>query len=219
MFAAPEVAECLVDKCPESVRVRDNDGQLPLHVAARYVGLDEVIILAERWGAALLEKDHAGRLPLHHAVQYEAPLRVVRYLVDEGPLALQKRTADGYLPLHWAVRWKAPAEVAQILVDKYRGALSERTDDGLLPLHVAAQRHRSVEFISSFSSPRLRGPCTKKDDGRVPRVARCCSVRRRVGCHLLPRSGPGRRRSARVVGRRARSGYRSAFAGSYRSFL
>jgi Ankyrin repeats (many copies) len=178
---------------------------LPLHLAVRRTPVGLVRILADWWWKpALLGMDDHGQLPLHHAVVFAATVAVVRCLVDKC------RDSDGRqaatFPLHWAVRWKAPAEVVQILVDKYRGAPSERTDDGLLPLHVAAHRHRSVEFISSFSSPRLRGPCTKKDDGRVPRVARCCSVRRRVGCHLLPRAGPGRRRSARVAGRRARSG-------------
>jgi ankyrin repeat protein len=206
-----EAARIMVDAWDHALQERDGDGMLPLHLAVRRTPVGLVRILADRWEPALRGKDDHGQLPLHHAVMFAAPVvdkcpESVRARDNDGQLplhflpkggcrpcskgttqgasrcitrsstkrrhrwsgtlstrvAMQKRTADGYLPLHWAVRWKAPAKVVQILVDKYRGALSERTDDGLLPLHVAAQRHRSVEFISSFCSPRLRGPCKER---------------------------------------------------------
>ena len=68
------VVQCLADLRPEALLVRDENGLMPLHVAAMYYSsIERVRCLAEKIPEALLIKTNDdGWLPLHLAVHAKA---------------------------------------------------------------------------------------------------------------------------------------------------
>jgi ankyrin repeat protein len=73
---------------PGAIRERNQDGELPLHVAADYGEGDLVRFLARQWPQALRERDLQGKVPLHHAA--EESLEVVEFLAAEWPEAIRE---------------------------------------------------------------------------------------------------------------------------------
>jgi ankyrin repeat protein len=66
-----------------------------------------------------------GLLPLQVACQYEAPLDVIKFLVEQWPDAVKETNQNGFLPLHIACSNKAPLEVIQFLVEQWPDAVKE----------------------------------------------------------------------------------------------
>jgi hypothetical protein len=92
----------------------------------------------------LREKDaYGGFLPLHYAAYYEAPLEVVKLLVEAYDQALQEKDAKGRLPLHIAAHY-ATMDVVQFLAREYPGALLVASNNGETPAAVAARFGKGV---------------------------------------------------------------------------
>ena len=85
-----------------------------------------------------MEGDERGLLALHFAAVYQAPLEVVRALLDAYPEGAQTTDNDGMLPLHHAALNDAPVEVVCALLDAYPQGAQTTKNDGWLPLHDAA---------------------------------------------------------------------------------
>ena len=142
----------------------------PLHLAVREKEplLGALGYLVEKRKAALLEWDGAGRVPLHLAAD-DAPLEVVKLLIDWCSQALLMKDSDNRTPLHVAVAaesWESQdkawlvkpvklrslmtsfrsADVIKCLVEAFPGALLVKDDDGNTPLHIAV-RFASVEVV------------------------------------------------------------------------
>jgi hypothetical protein len=93
----------LVEACPEAVKVPNDNGSLPLHVACAYKApLDVIQYLVEQWPEAIKTANHNGSLPLHHACKNKVPLDVVEFLVEEWPEAVKIMDSDGRTPLDCA---------------------------------------------------------------------------------------------------------------------
>jgi Ankyrin repeats (3 copies) len=141
------VLRAILSTDPDSIKRRDDNGRVPLHVAACSDSpLDVVRVLVNQWEGALRVPDKHGELPLHAAVGLErgiVRLSVVRYLVDKYEPALRVRDEDGRLPLHVAADNGAPLEVIHVLVNKWEQAVQEPDKYGKVPLDVAADRGRS----------------------------------------------------------------------------
>jgi hypothetical protein len=89
----------LVEACPEAVKVPNDNGSLPLHVACAYKApLDVIQFLVEQWSEAIKTANHNGCLPLHHACSSKVPFDVVEFLVKEWPEAIKiMDQMEGYL--------------------------------------------------------------------------------------------------------------------------
>lgn len=86
------------------------------------------------------------RLPIHFALEYDAPLKVVEYLlqhdnVNQSMLLELDGTKLGSSPLHLAcatqvLNWKSPNwEVLEALLKQYSQMLFVKNNSGEVPLH------------------------------------------------------------------------------------
>jgi Ankyrin repeats (3 copies) len=114
----------------------EEDGQVPLHVAAQFGELDTVQYLVDDCPHALRVQYNNGSLQLHVAVQHGS-LPVERYLVNRWEDALHVRDLDGWLPIHVASACLAELEVVRFLAYMRPETLREGSNDGSLPLHLA----------------------------------------------------------------------------------
>jgi len=134
----------------ESIRSRNDDGSLPLHVACRKgTPLGYIRLLARKHSAALQTPDTTGALPLHIACQTATPLSLglIRFLVEQEPAALHTPNNVGALPFHLLCGASdPPLDVLKYLMrtdpESLRAAM---TNAGALPVMMAGQA--SLRFI------------------------------------------------------------------------
>jgi ankyrin repeat protein/serine/threonine protein kinase len=110
-----EVARALLDHGAHA-SARNQEGQEPLHLAARYDAEEVAALLLER-GASLEAVDQEFRTPLHHAAMGNA-VRTTRLLLDRG--AVLAPLLAGSSPMHLAAA-SGSVEVAQVLHAKGAG--------------------------------------------------------------------------------------------------
>ena len=101
--------------------------------------------------AVLLTYDDARRLPLHLACDKNAPISILKALLDADVNKVSIREADrwGDLPLHTACSRKQ-TEVVELLVnsDSSKQTLYTKADNGSLPIHTAARYNAPASVIS-----------------------------------------------------------------------
>ncbi|GIY74195.1 ankyrin-3 [Caerostris darwini] len=119
-----------------SVNSKDNDGQIALHVAARFNRLKTVKHLVEVKHVSLNDRDVNGKTPLFIAVENDCR-EVVEYLLQHGANALIKN-AIGVLPLHTAIRLNF-VDVVKILLEKETNVDANLSSCGCTSLHFAAE--------------------------------------------------------------------------------
>lgn len=67
------IIEEVIKKVPSAGQLRNNKNQFPIHIAAKYGALPEVIqLLADKFSPALSVQDCDGRTPLHLACKYNS---------------------------------------------------------------------------------------------------------------------------------------------------
>lgn len=139
-YASLKVVKILESNWEYALREKDKAGALPLHVAAKFASLDVVEFLASERPCALEEKTYDGWFPLHIAVRRDAPLPVIRCLVESRAHipVLEKENRNGLLPLHVAAQF-ATLEKVQFLAEKLPGTLNVETPEGQLAVDVASQ--------------------------------------------------------------------------------
>jgi len=124
------------------LRVKDRNGRLPLHVAAKR-GAPVEILNRLMFPCAVNVPDHFGSLPIHYACEAKSPLRTIQYLVRKGGAGmLRKPNMEGCLPLHSILKTEStshqiPFETIQYLVNAYPESLMLRTRHGDLPITMA----------------------------------------------------------------------------------
>jgi ankyrin repeat protein len=84
-------------------------------------------------------RDNDGCVALHRAVQDEAPMAVIRYLVENGRGALTMADHRGRLPIHVACDRQLPLAQLQSLVEADPTTLEVRDNDGCVALHRAIE--------------------------------------------------------------------------------
>jgi ankyrin repeat protein len=136
-----EVVQCLADKCPDALLIKNIDGYLPVHLAAQRASLVVVQYLADMCPDALLVKDSSGRHPLPVAVAYKV-LEAFQCLTNKQPNALLVKDGDGRLLLHIAAAQHASLAMFQCLADKCPDACSPRTQMGGFHCTLLHSTHR-----------------------------------------------------------------------------
>ena len=101
--------------------------------------------------AVLLTYDDSERLPLHLACDKNAPMSILKTLLDADVQKLSIKATDrwGDLPLHTACSRKQ-VEVVELLVesDSSKETLYTKADNGSLPLHTAARYNAPASVIT-----------------------------------------------------------------------
>jgi len=116
-----------------TLRVRDEHGMLPLHIAAEKGAPVQVLELLMFHNACRVP-DHTGALPIHHACKASAPMEVIRYFGDTGGVdTIRKRDLQGRLPLHALfqnLNGPTPEVVNYLLKEYEEESLSIQTTTG-----------------------------------------------------------------------------------------
>eukprot|EP01031_Cornospumella_fuschlensis_P036237 gene36237-43958_t len=122
--------------CPDAIRVRNNDGMLPLHIAAGKGSLENVQALVSAFPNAINVTDKNHWLPIHHAAYDNRSVDVVKYLCEAFPDPLRKpQSSSGRLPLHFAAVKCLSSKVMKYLLDAYPDAAQTFDCHRRLPLH------------------------------------------------------------------------------------
>ena len=129
----------------ESIRNRDGEGKLPIHIACHDGAPVEVLaMIAELDPATLQIADHSGALPIHllfcrgfSSIEYAS----VRYLVEQGGVGtLAARNRDGAMPLHVLCGSTIDPllRIVQYLIQSFPGSVAAQTSSGQYPFMIAA---------------------------------------------------------------------------------
>jgi len=124
---------------------RDEEGRLPLHVAAWHAAPAHVIkALVEAYPAATAETSTGSEWrPLHIALQARAPAESALALLAAYPAAASEPAPYGWLPLHLAARRGASESVLRALHDAYPAAARTACESGDTPLALARKNGQS----------------------------------------------------------------------------
>ncbi|XP_076300828.1 uncharacterized protein LOC143219007 isoform X2 [Lasioglossum baleicum] len=123
-----------------SIDAKNNDGQTPLHYAAKSDKLEVVKYLIEEKGANVNVKDNDGQTPLHSAAKSDK-LEVVKYLIEEKGANVNAKDNHGQTPLHSAAK-SDKLEVIKYLIEEKGANVNVKDDDGRTLLHSAAKTCR-----------------------------------------------------------------------------
>jgi len=111
------------------------------------------MFLKQRPEQLLKAEARSGYIPLHLAIVKNAPLTIIKRLIECNEESVKFKTKDGQLPLHLALAHNSPSEVTEFLLEAYPEAIQKPdplTD--LYPFMIAAQCNMrdGVETVSTI---------------------------------------------------------------------
>lgn len=131
-----ELLKEILFSCPEAARARNNDGLLPLHVAAGKAPLATVQILFTAFPTAIGITDRNHWLPIHHAAYDSRSVDVVQFLHEAYPQATSKPNgASGRIPIHYAAVKCLSSKVIDFLLRAHPDGAKTFDAHRRLPLH------------------------------------------------------------------------------------
>lgn len=152
--ASAEVLQLLLVAYPEAANeVHPTQGWTPLHYAER-LDVESVKLLLARCPNAGSVQDSRGALPLHWAAEHDAPLAVVKVLVEANKDAVFQPDALGRLPARLALDAGASGELIETLQKGSSRALPSQPTEASLPIAVLfpGQGSQCVGMLNSVKS-------------------------------------------------------------------
>jgi ankyrin repeat protein len=111
------VIEALVKACPQSVKVQDKDGNLPLHLACSRCSPEIVSVILANYQHACKICNNKEQIPLFLCVsRYDADHGIIDCLLDLYPEGATMKDSLGLTSLHLATMWRAPLAVLLSLI-------------------------------------------------------------------------------------------------------
>ena len=149
--------------CRDILEKRDNNGNLPLHLAcfnknATSDLINELIML---YPLALQKTNDEGNLPLHMACAGKAKEEVIQKLLEENPNAASKKNVKGKLPLHVACENNVPPYIILCLLSFFPDAAKEKDDGGNLPIHLECQHYIDLSSLEKLKALIRAHPISK----------------------------------------------------------
>jgi ankyrin repeat protein len=146
-----KVVKILYDFYPRMAYTRDNDGDLPLHYAARCTQSIEMIqYLLQANPSATKVKGESDLIPLQCAIYNQHPpsrYEIVKKLLQADVNSAEIINPDGDTALHLAVELECDVDVLRLLISANPAAVSTANDVGMLPLHMACFPRRNTTEI------------------------------------------------------------------------
>lgn len=139
----------LLDQYEHSASIKNDNGDLPLHLAIKQdkITLEAIEALVKLNLKALITKDSTGRVPLLLAMAYDKNVPIISSLIKSCTKSARLKSDDGNLPIHAAVRWKRSLPIVVALVDSYSEGLQEPDGSGRLPLQIAIENKSDLEVL------------------------------------------------------------------------
>ncbi len=142
------LVEKLIQLAPETVKVKNISGCLPLHLCCGYGASTEVIkMILEAYPEAAQIQDNNGRLPLHIACKFDASSDVKKMLLKAYPTASEVQDKDGELVLHLLCRSNSPSpDVIRMVIEGDPKATEVQDNYGMLPLHLTCYHMAPIDI-------------------------------------------------------------------------
>ena len=139
----------LIDAWPESLRVQNGRGDLPIHFACAECNVEIVKYMIEHYPESINTWGD-GELPIHcAALSRDNSTRkadIIRYLLAKDPECASKTgSTANRLPFHWVASEADSLESLRLLFDAYPEAIDIRDGMGNNPLDLA--RGALVDFL------------------------------------------------------------------------
>lgn len=135
--------------------IKDPEGFLPLHLAVKYGGTPELVVLIiKAYPKCVQERDPDGNLPLHLAAYHHKGRlwinisEMTTIVFSSYPEAIRMGDKYNNLTIHIALRHRAPDELVRFLLNEYPESAKVRDKFGNLPLHLAIQFQASYTVVS-----------------------------------------------------------------------
>jgi len=167
----------MIDARPKAAKVRDRDGNLPLHSMCESTtpATDVIHKLIDAYPDGLRVVDKDGNLPLHSAIERgdRLAISILEKMVRLYPEACVKKDKEKNTPLHSACecRTKDLPKIVKLLLDADTKGVAAKTRDreGNLPIHSAAEKKNpSPEVVIMLIDAYPEGLKTKDRDGNLP---------------------------------------------------
>ena len=133
----------LINAHPEAVRMKNESGQLPIHIGCDHGDATQTYIiqrLLALYPACLVIQDNQGNTPLHAACEklHNNLSFIGGCMIEcaEASAACKLKNNGGNLPIHSICEQRFPAEdVIMYMIDVYPESLQQKDKAGNLPLH------------------------------------------------------------------------------------
>lgn len=120
----------------------DQNGAMPIHLAAWHGATEVLVVLVERAGVAVDDQSSDGFSALHYAC-WGGQVSAAKYLLKRGASVVLKNN-DGYTPLLLASRC-GKIDIVELLLDTTASVVDEGDNQGCTSLHHACwDGHREV---------------------------------------------------------------------------
>lgn len=144
----------LVEKYPESTKLRNNEGLTPLDIAvtsSRYLNDHALVSFLLQKDPAVAKSAGGERMmtPFHRACR-SGSLEIIKKIHELYPFLIQQRDANQALPLHHAVVGNQNGDVLIFLMQTYPTAIGMANIDGFLPLHSACTSDFPTYLVDLF---------------------------------------------------------------------
>lgn len=183
-----EFIERILTLHPQTAKMEDNDGYLPLHIASymEEVPVDAISLLLDCYPqAAGIAVPSLGECPLHMAAtRWNMPLDIMKRIVDLCPEAVFKQDDSGKLPFHYSCRL-ARLEIIKYLSTLHPKGAAVQDVDGRTPLHIAHEHHtQPLEVMKLLIELNPAGIHTADGLGWLP-LHHTCNYKESLGSNLL----------------------------------
>ena len=164
------LVEKLIQLAPETVKVKNISGCLPLHLCCGYGASTEVIkMILEAYPEAAQIQDNNGRLPLHISCKFDASSDVKKMLLKAYPTASEVQDKDGELVLHLLCRSNSPSpDVIRMVIEANPKATEVQDNYGMLPLHWTCYHMAPIDIERLLVGAFPEGISKKDNTGKVP---------------------------------------------------
>jgi len=175
-----EIVQLLYYIFPEALRLRDDDGWLPIHHLCCNEDLDDsasidILRFMLEIDPTLPREVGSGWLPVHSAVAYKS-ITFCKILIDVYPESLRIE-ADGMLPIHIACdcgNRDDTVDTNQYMLELNPEISNAEDGDGWLPIHLAAMKGRtkSIELFLKYD-PDAASKEVNDESRRLPLHCAC----------------------------------------------
>lgn len=184
-FGKIESVKKLIEKNPDLINKRDNEGMTLLHRASirqlKKNNSDLLEYLIQK-GAKVDARDKARLTPLHYA-SYNGLAREVRIIIQNGA-DIHSEDPIGLTPIHFAMNIYDTGVMEELI--SHGADVNKKTKDGFTPLHYAAK------FDSHLAAKRLISAGVdvnaRENSGKTPLHIACLSDRKNM-VDLLVKNG------------------------------
>ncbi|XP_039160992.1 protein ACCELERATED CELL DEATH 6-like [Eucalyptus grandis] len=160
-----DLLEEIIDRLPKLLDVRDENGGLPLHVAASVGGSFVVKLLLVKCPYLALETDKNGSYPIHIACEAGNFWAIGPLLKDTWPDLAEIKNKKRQNILHVAAKGGNDRVLKKYSeTDTFEKLLNAKDDDGNTPLHLASM-HNHCEVMRSLTKDKKIDLGLRNNDG------------------------------------------------------